>query len=215
MNVVLPAITSREAALDRGLGACVDRRGRVVEDQDPRVGEERAGDRDPLALAARERQAALADQRLVAVGEALDEAVRLRAARRGLDLLARRVGVRVGDVLGHRGGEQEAVVGDEGDLRAQRAHVHGRAGRRRRRAPTRGSGRTAARGGRPGSSSPTRMDRRAPPFGPRSTVSSDVLERGRAAVVGERDVAQLDRAGPLGKRRRIGRRTLFRACSSS
>ncbi len=39
----------------------VDRRRRVVEDQDARVEQQRARDRDALALAARERQAALAD----------------------------------------------------------------------------------------------------------------------------------------------------------
>ena len=70
MNVVLPGHRLAQAALDRRLGLRVHRRGRVVEDQDPRVGEQRPGDRDPLALAARERQPALADQRLVAVGEA-------------------------------------------------------------------------------------------------------------------------------------------------
>ena len=77
-----------QAALDRRLGARVDRGGGVVEDQDPRVGEQGAGDRDPLALAAGEGQAALADQGLVAVGKVADEAVGLGPPRRRLDLLA-------------------------------------------------------------------------------------------------------------------------------
>ena len=47
----------------------------------------------------------------------------LGAARRRLDLLVGRVGPRVGDVLAHRRREQERVVGDEGDLRAQRGRV--------------------------------------------------------------------------------------------
>ena len=47
----------------------------------------------------------------------------LRALRGELDLLERRVGLRVGDVLGDGGAEQEGVVGDEGDLRAQRGEV--------------------------------------------------------------------------------------------
>ena len=51
----------------------------------------RARDRDALALAAAQRQPALADARVVAVGQARDEVVRLGAARRELDLLARRV----------------------------------------------------------------------------------------------------------------------------
>ena len=49
--------------------------------------------------------------------------VRLRPPRGALDLLAGRLGPRVGDVLGDRGREQEAVVGDEGDRAAQRVHV--------------------------------------------------------------------------------------------
>ena len=64
-------------------------RGGVVEDQDARVGEQRARDRDPLALAARQRQPALADARVVAVGQLGDEAGRLGALGRALDLLAR------------------------------------------------------------------------------------------------------------------------------
>ena len=79
------------------LGLGVDRRQRVVEDQDPRVGGQRAGQRDPLALAARQRDAALADQRVVALGQHGDvgrQAGRLgRApdalvARRRVDLAA-------------------------------------------------------------------------------------------------------------------------------
>ena len=82
MNVVRPAITSASAQLDLALGGRVDRRGGVVEDQDARVGEDRAGDREALALAAGDGQAALADARVVAVREPLDEVVRLGAARR-------------------------------------------------------------------------------------------------------------------------------------
>ena len=80
-----------QPALDRLLGGRVDRRGGVVEDQDPRLGDQRPGDRDPLALAAGERQPALADDRVVAVGQAGDEVVGLGAARRELDLLPGRV----------------------------------------------------------------------------------------------------------------------------
>ena len=51
-----------------------------------RVLEQRAGDREALALAARERRAALADERVVAVGQALDEVVRVGRPGRRLDL---------------------------------------------------------------------------------------------------------------------------------
>ena len=75
------------ASLISLLGRGVDRGGRVVEDQDARVGQQRARDRQALALAAGERQPALADARVVALGQALDELVRPARAARPLDLL--------------------------------------------------------------------------------------------------------------------------------
>ena len=62
-----------ERRLDLALGVDVERRGRLVEDEDRRRLEHGAGDGDALLLAARELQAALADLGLVAVGQALDE----------------------------------------------------------------------------------------------------------------------------------------------
>src|SRR5579884_2982797 len=70
--------------LDLILRGAVYGAGRVVEDQDARVGEQRPRDRQALPLAAGERHAALADHRLIAVGEGRDEVVRLRLARRRL-----------------------------------------------------------------------------------------------------------------------------------
>ena len=69
MNAVRPASSARSARSICALGADVDRRRRLVEDQDPRVGEERAGERDELALAEREPRAALAELGVVAVLE--------------------------------------------------------------------------------------------------------------------------------------------------
>ena len=53
----------------------VDRRRGVVEHEDRRVHQQRAGDREPLALATGEREAALADHRVVALGQRLHELV--------------------------------------------------------------------------------------------------------------------------------------------
>ena len=53
-----------ERPLDLALGADVDRRGGLVEDQDARVGEEGTGEGDELALTEREAGAALAELRL-------------------------------------------------------------------------------------------------------------------------------------------------------
>ena len=66
-----------DGLLDAVLGRAVDGAGRVVENQDARVGEQGAGDGQALALAAGEGHAALADHRVVAILEAHDEVVGL------------------------------------------------------------------------------------------------------------------------------------------
>ncbi len=71
----------RQAGPDLGLGPRVDRGGGVVEDEDAGVGEQGAGDRDPLALAAREGEAALADDGVVAARQVADELVGAGAVR--------------------------------------------------------------------------------------------------------------------------------------
>src|SRR5215472_9197778 len=55
-----------ELFLDRRLDFGIERRGRFVQDQDRRVLEDDASERDALALAARELDAALADMRVEA-----------------------------------------------------------------------------------------------------------------------------------------------------
>ena len=55
-----------QRGVDLLLGRGVDRRGGVVEDEDARVGEEGPGQGDALALAARQREAPLADDGVVA-----------------------------------------------------------------------------------------------------------------------------------------------------
>ena len=64
-----PAHHLAERGADLVLLGGVDRRGGVVEDQHARVGEDGPGDGDALALAARQREAALTDDRVVAVGQ--------------------------------------------------------------------------------------------------------------------------------------------------
>ena len=60
-----------ERRLDLALGVAVERRGRLVEDQDRRRLQDGAGDRHALLLAAGQFQPALADLGLVAVAAAL------------------------------------------------------------------------------------------------------------------------------------------------
>ena len=61
MKVVRPCADLVDRLLDARLGLDVERAGRLVEHQDRRILEDRAGDRDALALAARKLAAALAD----------------------------------------------------------------------------------------------------------------------------------------------------------
>ena len=102
----------------------VDRCGRVVEYEDARIDGERPCDRDALALAARERDPALSDHRVVALRELLDELVRLCCARRLFDLYLRQVAAPERDVVAHRGGEEEGILRDHADLVTQRRKRH-------------------------------------------------------------------------------------------
>src|SRR4051794_27069405 len=88
-----PALAERlEAVLDHRLALAVEARGRLVEDEDARVREDRSRDGNPLALPARKLDAALADDRLVALLEAFDEFVGMRNAADAFDVVERRVG---------------------------------------------------------------------------------------------------------------------------
>ena len=82
------------------------------------IGEDGARDRHALALAARQLHAALADDGVVAVLERLDELVGVRDAADPLDLVERRVGLAVADVLGDGAVEQEVVLQHDAELLA-------------------------------------------------------------------------------------------------
>src|SRR3989475_427493 len=96
--------------LDHELALRVEVRGRLVEDQDRRILEERAGDRDPLALAAGEAHAPLADERVVTVGARQGEVEGVGLASRTHDLLDLVVGPPVGDVVADRGAAVEGLM---------------------------------------------------------------------------------------------------------
>jgi hypothetical protein len=95
---------------DALLSACVNRRGRVVEDQHVRAEHQAPCDRHALALPARERHAALADHRLVAGRQADDVVMELRELSGALDTLLLGPRIAVGDVVLDRGREQELVL---------------------------------------------------------------------------------------------------------
>mmetsp|Transcript_25282 Transcript_25282/g.88212 ORF Transcript_25282/g.88212 Transcript_25282/m.88212 type:complete len:214 (-) Transcript_25282:2227-2868(-) len=92
-----------ESSLHGVLARGVEARSRLVQHQHSRISHERACEADALPLAARQAHAALADQRVIATGEARDEVVRARGARGGLDALLARARLHcVRDVVGDR-----------------------------------------------------------------------------------------------------------------
>ena len=70
-----------ERLLDGALALGVERRRCLVQDEDRRVLQQGARDREPLPLAARQAGAALAHARVESLGESVDEAERVRGRR--------------------------------------------------------------------------------------------------------------------------------------
>ena len=118
---VRPASSRSSACLDHPLGAHVDVRRRLVEDQDPRLGEQRPREGDDLALAGRQR-ARRARRPRSRSRRAAGRRTRRRRPRRpaAVDLLVARVGAPEGDVLADRAREQEALLRHDPELAAQR-----------------------------------------------------------------------------------------------
>ena len=129
-TTVRPAPRRAIAVDDDRLRVGIEVRGRLVEDHEARIAQERARDRDALPLAAAQPDPVLADGRLVAVGQVIDELVRAGRAGGLDDRLRRRV----------RSGEPD-VVGDAcrgtgaapGARRRRRPATPGRRSRRARR----------------------------------------------------------------------------------
>ncbi len=105
--------------VDLGLDPDVDRGRRVVQDQDGRVGQQGASQRDPLPLPAREGEPLLTDDRVVTGWQGADEAVRVGRAGRGHDRGLIRARAPVADVGTNRVGEQKTVFKHHRDLRPQ------------------------------------------------------------------------------------------------
>src|SRR5690348_1750877 len=103
-----------ETVLNHLLAFAVETRRRLVENQDARVCQNRARDRHALALTARQLDASLPDNRVVAVRELLDELVAVRDAAGLFDFLDGRARTRVADILGDRAVEEEVLLQDRG-----------------------------------------------------------------------------------------------------
>ncbi len=112
--------------LDDPLRFRLDGGGRLVQDEDLRVGEEGARDADPLPLPAGEPHAAFPDLRLPAVRKLfLDELERVRRGRRLARVLERGVPAGVPDVLQHRPAEEERLLEHHPDVPPQALLRHG------------------------------------------------------------------------------------------
>ena len=107
--------------VDAALAVRVDLRGRLVEDQNRRIAQDRAGDGDPLLLPARKRRPVLSDHRFVTVRQVADELVHKRLLRSRQNVRLLRPPEPVSDVLGDGGVEQDRVLRNEGYLPPHRA----------------------------------------------------------------------------------------------
>ena len=108
-----------DLGLNGFFGARVERRGGFVEDQDGRILEQRAGDGDALFFTAREFQAAFANTRFVAVGQATDEVGELGGGRGGVDQAVGGLGATVLDVVAQAVVEKHGVLRHDADGLAQ------------------------------------------------------------------------------------------------
>ena len=109
---------------DRLLGARVDARGRLVQDEDRRVAEHGARDGEELALAGAHGLRVAGEHGVVALRQRADEEVDMGRLSCGDDLLARGAGAAVGDVLGHGPLEEPGVLEHHAKLLAQVAGAH-------------------------------------------------------------------------------------------
>ena len=105
-----PLHRRRQALLHQDLGFDVERAGGLVEQQDGRALQDRARDRDALALAAGKPHAPLAQVGVVALGQTLDELVGKGRHAGRPHLVEAGVGAGIAHVLGHAGGEALACA---------------------------------------------------------------------------------------------------------
>ena len=100
--------------LDKSLRFGIERRRGFVENENGRVDEKGARDRDALALSAGETRAALAEYGVVTLRQLGDEPVGIGGPGRGDDLrLGESARVTVGDVVPHRVVEEYRVLAND------------------------------------------------------------------------------------------------------
>ncbi|ERJ36121.1 hypothetical protein L810_0924 [Burkholderia sp. AU4i] len=118
-----PAREPVECLLDQRFVLRVDRRQRLVEQQDRCVAQQRAGNREALALAARQHEPAFADARRITVRQRRDEIVRVGRTRGGDHVRVARVGAAEPQVVGDAAVEQRRILRDDRDHLAHLAGI--------------------------------------------------------------------------------------------
>src|SRR6266550_7884043 len=101
-------------------GSCVQARGRLVQDEDRRIANYGARDRDSLALTTRKRHSTFAQNSVIAFRQLVDELTCIGKICRADDLLARSVGLAVGNVLPDTRMKQHRLLQHEADLLPKR-----------------------------------------------------------------------------------------------
>ena len=127
MRIVIASrlwLTSRIVLADLVLGDRVERRGRLVEDEQVGVAQQGARDREALALAARDLHACFSDDRVQSLVRPREQAVARRASQRVQHLRVARSGAHEQQVLANAPREQLRVLRDEPDAGAQSLQVH-------------------------------------------------------------------------------------------
>ena len=109
--------------LDALLGAGVNARCRLIEDQDAVVRQNRAGNRQKLLLALADVGGVLVQLHLVAAGQRADKVVGVCSLRGGNDLLVRGIQTAIADVLHDRALEQPGILQHHAEALAQVAAV--------------------------------------------------------------------------------------------
>ena len=110
---------AQQVGVDDRLAVGVERARRLVEDQDARIADQRAGDRETLPLAARQVCRALLDKGLIAARQALDELLGAGEPRRLHDFLETRIGLGGGNRLTDRAAEQKVLLQHDTEAGAQ------------------------------------------------------------------------------------------------
>ena len=114
-----PAHEAGEGRLQPGLRQRVDRARRLVQDQDARVGEQRAGEGHQLLLPERESAALFRYRGMNPLRQGLNQVEAVEVAERLADRLVRCFRAGGLHVVGDRAGEEEVLLEDEAHLATQ------------------------------------------------------------------------------------------------